>query len=386
MKKPLRILLIGNYEGDAQPSMNRFASLLERELKQLSCDVRTVRAMPVINRRLTSQSASSKWLGYIDKYVLFPTDLQQHVDWADIVHICDHSNAVYAPLIQGKPVVVTCHDMLAVRGALGEETCCPASVTGKMLQRWILFGLRRADRRVCVSTYTQKDVQRLMPDPSNERTQVVLNAVDPILGKIPAETAIDRLKEVDKRLNQQPFILHVGSNLERKNRDGVLRIFKRIKDSFPGWLVFAGAGLSPSLKSLAAELQLTERIIEVTKPHDLVLEALYNRAYALLFPSRFEGFGWPIIEAQACGCPVVCSDAGPFPEVALDSALICPLDDEEKFGNLLLSLHDPNQRAEWSRRGLNNVRRFTPRQAAERHLQIYKGLLVNEALHPVEIT
>src|SRR5947208_15286191 len=79
-----------------------------------------------------------------------------------MVHICDHSNAMYGGSAAQTPVVVTCHDLLAVRGALGEETNCPASVTGKILQRWILRGLRRAKVVTCVSQATEADARRVV--------------------------------------------------------------------------------------------------------------------------------------------------------------------------------------------------------------------------------
>ena len=74
---------------------------------------------------------------------------------------------------------------------------------------------------------------------------------------------------------------------------------------------------------------MTERVVEVVKPTDGELEALYNRATCLLFPSKFEGFGWPAVEAQVCGCPVLCSDAGSLGEVVGDSAFVRPVGDEE---------------------------------------------------------
>src|SRR5207244_7283642 len=92
-----------------------------------------------------------------------------------IVHICDHSNAMYDGQIGRVPVVVTCHDLLAVRGALGEETNCPASFTGKILQRWILRGLRRATLIACDSQATYDDALRLVRrDSASPKIEVVM--------------------------------------------------------------------------------------------------------------------------------------------------------------------------------------------------------------------
>ncbi len=100
-------------------------------------------------------------------------------------------------------------------------------------------------------------------------------------------------------------------------------------------MVFAGEALPADLHELAARLGVAARVVEIVKPSDAVLEALYNRARALVFPSRFEGFGWPVIEAQACGCPVLCSDAGSLGEVAGEGAFVRAAADEEAFAEEL---------------------------------------------------
>src|SRR5216110_1110114 len=145
----------------------------------------------------------------------------------------------------------------------------------------------------------------------------------------------------------RPRFQHVGSNLRRKNRDGALRIFARCKEKWNARLVFAGDALTQELLSLADRLGISDRVMQVPNASDELLEALYNRAVALLYPSRFEGFGWPVIEAQACGCPVVCSNSGPLPEAAGDAGLFHAPDDEAGFASDLLRLRDPTQRAIW---------------------------------------
>ena len=244
--------------------------------------------------------------------------------------------------------LVTCHDLLAVRGAMGEQTDCPASSMGKLLQRWIVRGLARASMIVCDSGATLRDVERIVArGAAGPRSRLVHIGQNHCYQPLTSDVIESRLSHL--RLPQIPYLLHVGSNLRRKNREGVLRIFARTVPRWNGRLVFAGEPLTRELSALADSLGLADRVINVPKPDNAMLEALHNRALALLFPSRFEGFGWPIIEAQACGCPVICSDADPLPEVTGHGGLVCSLDNEEAFAAAILPALDPVVRESWAK-------------------------------------
>jgi glycosyltransferase involved in cell wall biosynthesis len=166
----------------------------------------------------------------------------------------------------------------------------------------------------------------------------------------------------------------VGSSQLRKNRDGVLRIFKRFRDRWDGSLVFAGEPLTDKLRELGAALGVADRIVEVVKPGNDLLEALYNNALALLFPSRTEGFGWPIIEAQSCGCPVVCSRGEPFDEIGGDSVLQAGAESVEDFAILLSSLTSDAVRHDYVTKGLNNAQRFGIERMVSDYIALYNEL------------
>jgi glycosyltransferase involved in cell wall biosynthesis len=361
----MRILLIANYLLDEQQSMLRFAEMLDAGFRSLGHEVRTIRPEPTLLKKFQFLPKSlHKWLAYIDKFLLFPRCLPKEAQWADIVHICDHSNGMY---MQSLPsAVVTCHDLLAVRGALGEETDCPASWSGQILQRWILSGLRKAKLIICDSTYTLQDVHRLVGNQVPVKVALLgLNYTYSYHTPPPSLEKIAALK------NGTPYLLHVGSNLARKNKEGILRIFAALQDRWQGKLVFAGPPLSENLAALARDLGIYERIVEVVNPDNLLLEALYNRAVALLFPSRFEGFGWPPLEAQSCGCPVICSDCGPIPEVVADSALVFSLHQEREMAEAVLALSDPKTRQLWVERGFANVKRFSVNRMIRQYEMFY---------------
>lgn len=357
--------------------MQRFGTTMLHGLNNTGIAATLIAPQPLFGKLRGAGSFIAKWLGYIDKFVLFPPKLRAALarEKPSIVHICDHSNAIYGGWIAHLPVVVTCHDLLAVRGALGEETNCPASVTGKILQRWILRGLRRANVIACVSQATETDARRLVSSsavsPKIELVQLGLNYP---FRKLPEAETSARLAKIPHFDRDLPFVLHVGSNLRRKNRDGALRIFARCKGNWKARLVFVGDALTSELLALADRLGISDRVIQVPDASNELLEALYNRALALLYPSRFEGFGWPVIEAQACGCPVVCSNAGPLPEAAGDAGLFHDPDDEAGFAADLLRLNDSAQRATWSERSLRNAQRFSTQRMVSQYIDIYRSL------------
>lgn len=372
----MKVLLVGNYPFDGSTSMHIWSQALLRELRQLHVDVELISPRPRFGKIKPSVHGVGKWLGYIDRFVIFPRALRAAAAQADIVHLCDHGGAMYAPMIekefQGKPVVVTCHDMIAVRSARGELPGLRSSAFGKILQRWICHGLKHATRVACVSRATFDDARRVLKD--DENLCVVLNGLNYPFQPLAPDEADRRLAGlVSVRV---PFVLHLGSNASYKNREGVLRVFAKAAPETDLQLVIAGEALNQNLARLARELQIQNRIVQVVMPDTALIEALYNRALCLLFPSRYEGFGWPPIEAQACGCPVVASDIPPLAEVLGQSAILKPIDDEAGMADAIRRLvRDREFRDELRQSGLINVRtRFQTSRMMGEYVSLYSAL------------
>jgi glycosyltransferase involved in cell wall biosynthesis len=370
------VLLVGNYPADQQQSMLRFSMMMLRGLTAAGVVAELIHPQPFFGRIRFAGPFVAKWLGYLDKFVFFPRQLKRKLSAGfDLVHICDHSNAMYCSHVGDHPVVVTCHDLLAVRGALGEATDSPASATGKYLQRWIMAGLEKADLIVCASQATLADARRLVArENATPKFEVITLGLSYPYRKLPAEEARARLAASSIIDPDTPFVLHVGSNSRRKNRAGVLRIFARCKEKWNGSLVFAGEPLTESLRSLGRQLGVADQIVEVPETANELLEALYNCATALLFPSTCEGFGWPIAEAHACGCPVICTDREPMIEVAGCAALRHPVDDEAGFAADLLRLTNPLKRERESAKALENAKRFSTTRMISEYGELYRAL------------
>lgn len=372
-RRPLNIALIANYRPDGQESMQRFADMLESGLSAQGHAVQVLRPDPVLIEKAFFPRRLEKWTGYADKFLRFSAQLRRLIRGADVVHICDHSNAMYVSRLDGVPHLVTCHDLLAVKSALGEVPENPTRWSGRILQRWILTGLRRAACVACVSEQTRNDLQRLAALPP-QRAPVVYNGLNHPYAPMDAGEARER---VWARLGREagPFFLHVGGNQWYKNRMGVLRIFKhlRARPAFKGHaLILVGKPWTDEMRRYVHERGLTDSVLAVDGAESEELRAFYTLADAFLFPSLQEGFGWPIIEAQACGCPVFTSRRAPMTEVGGDAALyIDPADAEGAAA--AIEAHLP-RRQQIRAAGLANARRFAPERMIDGYLQVYEGL------------
>ncbi len=367
----MKILLLGNYPPDRQESMLRFADLLEQQLAARGHQVRRIFPQPLLGH---GQVGVQKWLGYGDKYLVFPLQLRRALGWCDLVHICDHANAVYTRYLQAIPHVVTCNDLLAIRSAQGEFTENPTGWTGRILQRLILEGLNRAQWVACISHHTRQDLMRLGSLPPD---RVAVIHMGQNYGYAPVRDPTPSLRQLQIPA-QSRFLIHVGGNQWYKNRLGVLSIFRILKTLAPDpWadlkLVMVGKPFTEEMRAFVTQHQLQDQVLERVSVSNPDLQALYSAAVALIFPSLMEGFGWPVIEAQACGCAVVCGQEGPLPEVAGEGALLAPARQEQTLAQHLLKLiTDPELRADLVQRGYTNVTRFRTELMIEAYEQLYQ--------------
>ena len=379
----MRILLLGDYANDRLESMDLFVAALARELPARGLEVRVLRPPVVFGRLRRSGSGWGKWLGYLDKYLLFPGLLiaQTRGGARDrVVHICDHSNAIYTHCLARVPHLVTCHDLLAIRSARGEFAENPTSWTGRCYQRWILGGLRRAWRIASVSRATAEDVQRLAARPPG-RDGVIANSLHFPYARMDAVTRASILTALDPRLLDGRYLLHVGGNQWYKNRRGAAQIFHQLRQrgAMRPALVFAGQEPAREVLEFLREQGWSEAVISVGRCSFEQLRALYSGAAALLFPSLAEGFGWPIIEAQACGCPVVTTAREPMSAVGGTAALLIEPSDPVAAAEALEKMlaESPEARAQRVEAGWQNAARYAPGRMADEYVLAYREVLAD---------
>jgi glycosyltransferase involved in cell wall biosynthesis len=319
LKNEPHIILIGNYLPDKQESMVRFAHMLDSGFRAAGISTEIWWPRVFFGKKVKSTYFGvGKWLAYLDKWVLFPLLLRWRLLSSKLhgplvrFHVCDHSNAPYLKYLPVARTGITCHDVLAIRGAMGyADAYAPASFLGKILQKWILYYLSRAKLLAAVSQLTINQLRELTAEQKVRQAEwvVIHNALN-------ADFSPTGGSKKDPLGSTTPYLLHVGSGLPRKNRQLLLSMVHVLGERWQGNICFAGEAIDEALLTQAESLGLSSRMISVVKPEHEMLVALYRSCEAFVFPSFSEGFGWPVIEAQACGVPVIASNIDPMPEIS----------------------------------------------------------------------
>lgn len=366
--------------------MLRFRAMLADGFSEMGHDVETWSPSPVFARLVPryKYSGFSKYLGYLDKLVLFPRQIRARIARArasgrlpGIVHIVDQANAVYGPSFAGLPLMVTCHDLLQVRSSLGEFPAHTLPRRARSYQRWILRSLTGIPITVCSSQKTLADFLRLTGLPV-ERTRVISNGLNyPFapLSRPDAQALLNPLFAqqgiASSADDARGFILNVGGGQWYKNRPALLKIYKALRGMIAPAprLVMVGKPLSPDDQRLANELGLGADLLHLSNITGKHLEAAYSAAEALIFPSLEEGFGWPVAEAQACGCAVFTTNRPPMTEVGGNGAeYIDPAFPDGAAATIARAW--PGRRA-IGLRGLARAAVWEPRLMLESYLELY---------------
>jgi len=279
----------------------------------------------------------------------------------DLFHATDH----LLPHFRRIKSVFTLHDLIFL---FHPETHKP-------MNRWFLTlmmprFLRAADAVIAVSECTKRDAIRFYSIPE-EKITVIYEGVSPRFRPANPE-AVRAVRE--KYGLPERFILYVGTIEPRKNLTTLLEAFHHLLATRDLRLVFVGkkGWLYEGFFRRLRELGLEDRVIFTGYVPDEDLPAIYSAADLFVFPSLYEGFGLPVLEAMACGTPVVCSNTSSLPEVAGDAAiLVDPTDVRALAGAMERVLTDEHLRAEIYAKGLGRARQFTWAKAAQETLKVY---------------
>jgi glycosyltransferase involved in cell wall biosynthesis len=369
MKKSMRIVFDARTASDHFPGIGRYVVSLARALKMVAPDLELtlLRDPRSTGQRLvlpdvpTVACAASPFS--IEQQWVVPGMLRS------LGAAVYHSPYYLMPYRPGAPAVLTAHDLIPL---VYPRFYTPAQ---RLVFRWAHgLAVRTARVTVAVSSATRTDLMERLGARA-DRLVVIPEAADPRFAPQPA-AAIQAAR--DKYALPDRYVLYVGSNKPHKNLELLVRAWNSIVTSGQtggARLVIAGHWdlHFPQARGLAERLNLGEQIRFAGPIPEDDLPAVYAGARLFVFPSLYEGFGLPALEAMACGAPVVCSSTSSLPEVVGDAALTMdPLDEQALASAMARVLRDDALREEMRARGIARAAEFSWERTARATLEVYR--------------
>lgn len=381
---PLRVAVLCDFLEERWLSMNLVGDMLYQHLRRNVNDgIAATQIRPqsqICLARLPALDKRTAWNAdrMINRFCVYPLYLRKIRDDFDVFHLIDHS---YSHLVHNLPAdrtIITCHDLDTFRCIL-EPDREPRPAWFRAMVRRILAGLRRAGHVIAVSSATRDALLHYgIAEPG--RVTVVLNGVHPAYSPLVdrvADAETTRLLPRDANLGS--LLLNVGTTIPRKRIDLLLRIFAAIRSVRPDvHLVRVGGPFTSEQCQMVQDLQLKDAITVLPFIEAPILASVYRRADALLHTAESEGFGLPLIEAMACGCPVVASDIPALREVGGDGAMFCSVGDVATWQNTVTQLLAEREHgtlsAGYRERILSQASLFNWTQNARRTATLYRSL------------
>ena len=283
-----------------------------------------------------------------------------------------HSPHFMLPLVRPCRSVVTIHDVIPL---IWKEDL--GSRIGRVYYRWMVSAaVRLADRIITDSKFSRDDiVHRLGVD--REKIKVVYSGISPDFQQVTDSVELENVRTRYRIEND--YIVYAGIYKPRKNHAALLRAFRRfLSNEGHANLVLVGPlnEGEQELRRLADELGISKKVIFTGYVNDSELRAIYSAAKVYACPSLYEGFGFTVLEAMACGTPVVCSGETSLPEVAGDAALYADPRSPEEFARALHNvLTNAGLRGALIEKGRKNLQRFNWANTAKETLGVYQEVL-----------
>jgi glycosyltransferase involved in cell wall biosynthesis len=347
--------IVADYLEERWPSMDLVAELTALAIERyadgdFAATILRPRLPRVLHGRFGRAKADAPSVDrYLGRYVAYPRWLRQRAPSFRLLHVIDQSYAHLVDHAAGRPVVVTCHDLDAFRSLVGpERERRPWWFRATM--RRIMAGLGRAAHVIC-DTHAVRDQLLEHGLVASDRLSVVPLPVHPDFTPYHDHAAdAEAARLLGPADGAAIDLLHVGINVPRKRVGFLLRMFAALRVRHPTLrLLRVGGRLTYPQLGLCADLGIPfDCVVELPFLERPVLAAVYRRSAALLATSDREGFGWPVVEAMACGTPVVASDLPVFREVGGEAVTYAPLRDLQAWVEAVdRLLYDRRDRRQW---------------------------------------
>lgn len=312
--------------------------------------------------------------GFTARYLFYPRRLRREAKRANVVHVLDHAYAHMLTSARRRPLVVTVHDLMPVIVLRSPTGGIAESLRNRLLRR-TLKALRQADSYLVGSDWLRRELATWLGD--DRKIHVVPFGVDRAFFR-EAPGARERGRR-DWRIPEDAFVvLHVGSTVDRKNVPLVIQTVARLRMEVgvDVYLLQVGGRLTGEQEALIDRLGLSRVVRSVSAADERTLRRAYRVADVLLFPSLYEGFGFPVLEAFASGLPVVTSGAGGLREVGGDAAVIVEGRDPVAYVQALVELsEDQDRREALIALGMHRADGFTWRRTADQTAEVYRAFL-----------
>lgn len=326
-----------------------------------------------------SDKKSSVWLvglwKYYERYWRYPRLVKKQNP--DIFHIIDHSDGHLVRWLKRKSqaTVVTCHDLINLFQPENIYGRTALPFVSMAAWKYAIKGMEKADHIITVSSHTANDVINNLKITA-ERITVVPDAVESIFRLLPQQE-VKLFREENGITSNKLCLLNVGSNHPRKNISTILNVLKiLVEKGLPIYFWKTGADFTPEQKTFIQAHSLENYVAYLGKPDKNKLVQIYNAADILIAPSLYEGFGMTILEAMACGTPVITSNVTSLPEVAGNAAvLVDPMDVDAMVKAVCCIFENSAYRQSLIEAGLARVKPFTWENIAEQIAQIYEKFL-----------
>ncbi len=355
-------------------SMDVYADGLIAGLKAIHPNWEIIELVPQAFDRETRSLTVRAQKAY-ERFWRFPKEVQQQP--VDVFHIVDHSDAHIVRWLRktGKPIVVTCHDLINILYPENLQGSVRLPIISDRLGRYSIQGMEYADAIITVSSETAKNVDRVL-NVNRDRVTIIPNAVDPLFRPHPEEQS----QAFRTQINVPPdtfCLLNVGGNHPRKNLTTILKAFNILKQkglSVQFWKV--SDDFTDEDKGFIQINNLEDSIKYLGYLDKAALVKAYNAASVLVAPSFHEGFGITLLEAMACGTPVITSNVSAMPEVVNDAGILVDPKNSQAIADAVCRLQsDPIYYQELRDKGLKRVQAFTWENVAEQVVGVYEKLL-----------
>ncbi len=313
---------------------------------------------------LTKKIVSSPYYS-LSEQIVFPFDLRSQK--LDIMHFTNFNN----PLFWFGKFVVTIHDLTLMFFPGGKKKSSLHKLGYRLA---LLSACKKARKIIAVSRHTKKDIIRFFNIP-DDKIKVIYEGIEDKYHPIEDRKFIEKIKI--KYDIQTPYIMYIGAWKKHKNINNLIKAFDILKRKykFPHKLVLMGKEdfLAEELKKEINKLDIKKDIVFTGFVYEEDLPALYNAASLFVFPSLYEGFGLPPLEALACGVPVVASNVSSLPEILGKSAeFFNPKDPEDMALKIRDVLFSKKRQEELVKKGFRQASQFVWEKTAQETLQVYE--------------